>query len=197
MATPFLPREPGEVTALVRAYPLCWVVTGGTGDRLATPLPLLAEPNEAGGVATLLGHFARSNPQVTALECDPSATILCMGPQGYITPRLVSNPTWGPTWNYAVAQFDVDIRFVPEENDAALAQLATALEADAVEPWTPGDMGARYDQLARHIVAFRAIVRAAHPRFKLGQDENDATFGEIVTGLSDQVLADWMRRTRG
>jgi transcriptional regulator len=197
MTNPFLPRDPADVTALVRAYPLCWVVSGGAGDRHATPLPLLAETEAAGGVASLLGHFARSNPQVAALERDPAATILCMGPQGYIAPRLVSNPTWGPTWNYAVTRFDVDIRFVPEENGAALAQLAAALEADAPEPWTPARMGARYDQLAKHIVAFRATVRAAHPRFKLGQDENDATFAEIVTGLADETLANWMRQTRG
>ena len=197
MANPFLPREPADVTALVRAYPLCWVVSGDADDRHATPLPLLAEPDETGGVASLLGHFARSNPQVAALDRDPAATILCMGPQGYITPRLVSNPTWGPTWNYAVTRFDVDIRFVPQENDAALSQLAAALEADAPEPWTPARMGPRYDQLARHIVAFRATVRAAHPRFKLGQDEADATFDEIVSGLADETLASWMRQTRG
>ncbi|MEO9130202.1 MAG: FMN-binding negative transcriptional regulator [Sphingomonas sp.] len=196
MATPFLPRDPADMTALVRAYPLCWVVSDGADGHHATPLPLLPEPNDAGGVASLLGHFARSNPQVIALERAPAATILCMGPQGYIAPRLVSNPIWGPTWNYAVTRFDVDIHFVPEENDAAISQLAAALEGDMTDPWTPARMGPRYDQLAKHIVAFRATVRAAHPRFKLGQDENDTTFREIVTGLADETLANWMRSSR-
>ena len=196
MTNAFVPHQPADVTALIRAYPLCWVVSGGSDDRFATPLPLLAEADQTGAVVSLLGHFARANPHVAALERAPAAAILCMGPQGYISPRLVSNPTWGPTWNYGVVRFEVEIHFVPEENDAALSQLAVALEGETAGSWTPARMGERYDQLAKHIVAFRAPVRTAHPRFKLGQDENDQTFGEIVDRLSDRTLAEWMIRTR-
>ena len=196
MARPFVPRDPADVPALLSAYPLCWVVSGSAEERLATPLPLLAEINEAGGMKALFGHIARSNPQQAALERDPRATILCMGPQGYIAPRLVSNPSWGPTWNYAVVRFEVEIDFVPGETDQALDQLAAALEAGEDDPWTPSRMGERYHQLAQHIIAFRAIVKHAHPRFKLGQDETDGTFDEIVENLSDGQLADWMRRSR-
>jgi transcriptional regulator len=57
-------------------------------------------------------------------------------------------------------------------------------------------MGARYEQLKERIIAFRAVVRETHARFKLGQDENDQTFGEIVDGLQDRELAEWMGRAR-
>jgi transcriptional regulator len=57
-------------------------------------------------------------------------------------------------------------------------------------------MGARYDQLKPHIIAFRAEVLETHAKFKLGQDENDAVFRDIVDGLADRALADWMNRTR-
>lgn len=196
MSDLFTPSSEGQVTRLLEAYPLCWLVSGGAGERFATPLPLLAETNEVGAIGALFGHFGKSNPQVAALERDPLATILCMGPNGYISPRLVSKPGWGPTWNYAVARFEVDVAFVPEENDAALAQLAAALEQGADEPWTPAEMGPRYEQLSKHIIAFRATVRSAHPRFKLGQDEDDATFVEIVAKLADKGLAEWMSASR-
>src|SRR5215471_2975756 len=107
--TLFLPGEPSDVSRLVESYPLCWVVSGVDDERYATPLPLLAEQDEEGRLVSLLGHIARSNPQHKALEKDPRATILCMGPNGYISPTLVSNPTWGPTWNYAVCRFEVKI----------------------------------------------------------------------------------------
>lgn len=197
MTTPFVPRDPSDVTQLVAAYPLCWIVSGGPDDRLATPLPLLAESDPEGRVQSLLGHISRANPQRAALEQDPRATILCMGPQGYISPRLVSNPTWGPTWNYAACRFEVEIRFVPEENDSALSRLAEALEGKGAGAWTPQRMGARYEQLKQHIVAFRADVRQSDARFKLGQDESDETFAEIADGLADTELAEWMRRMRG
>ena len=192
----FVPREPTEVSALVQAYPLCWVVSGNSSNRFATPLPLLPEQDADGKVVSLFGHIAKSNPQQKALSEEPRATILCMGPQGYISPQLVSNPTWGPTWNYAVCRFETEIHFVPEETDSALSRLAAALEGDGPGNWTPERMGARYDQLKPRIVAFRAAVLETHAKFKLGQDENDAVFKDIVDGLADRTLADWMSRTR-
>jgi transcriptional regulator len=197
MTTPYEPRDPSDVTRLVEAYPLCWIVTGGAGDRLATPLPLLPEADDEGVVRSLLGHIPRAHPQCVALEGDPRATILCTGPQGYVSPRLVSNPTWGPTWNYAVCRFEVDVQFVPDEIDAALSRLAEALEGSGAGAWTTGRMGPRYEQLKPRIIAFRAHIRETHARFKLGQDENELTFGEIVEGHADAELAEWMRRARG
>lgn len=195
MTSPYDPRDPSDLTRLVEAYPLCWIVSGGAENRAATPLPLLAESG-ADGVRSLFGHIARSNPQQAALTADPRATILCMGPQGYISPRLVSNPTWGPTWNYAVCRFEVEIEFVPDETDAALSQLAAALEGSGPGDWTPQRMGPRYEQLKERIVAFRAHVRESHGRFKLGQDENDQTFAEIVAGLAGTELGLWMSGSR-
>jgi transcriptional regulator len=197
MTSPFVPSESADVARLVDAYPLCWVLSGGAQDRLATPLPLLAETDEAGAAQSLFGHMAKGNPHCAALERDGRATILAMGPQGYISPRLVSNPTWGPTWNYAVCRFEVDVRFVPDETDAALSKLAAALEGNDPDAWTPDHMGDRYDQLKPRIIAFRAHVREAHARFKLGQDESEVVFGDIVGGLADRILAEWMIRARG
>ena len=119
MSNPFLPREDSDVADLVRANPLCWLVSGTADERFATPLPLLPETEGHGAVTSLLGHFGRSNPHVAALQASPHATILSMGANGYITPRLVSKRGWGPTWNYAVTRFEVEVRFVPEENDGA------------------------------------------------------------------------------
>lgn len=196
MTSPFDPRSHDDVLALVREHPLAWIVCR-EGDAPATPLPLLAECGGDGRIVALFGHVARRNPQVAALQAAPRALVLFQGPQGYVPPRLVSNPTWGPTWNYAVARFDVRIEFVPDETDAALERLAAHLEAGRGDPWTVDRMGARYDQLRRHIVAFRAHVERLHATFKLGQDELPGTFEEIVAGHGDPALVKWMRRTRG
>ena len=192
----FVPRDPSDVGELVRAYPLCWILSGEGRDRFATPLPLLAEKDPDGRVVSLFGHIAKSNPQQKSLENDGRATILCMGPQGYISPKLVSRPTWGPTWNSAVCRFETEVRFVPEETDKALSQLSAALEGIEPGSWTPTRMGDRYHELKQRIVAFRAEVLETHAKFKLGQDENDVVFKEIVDGLPDRTLADWMSRTR-
>jgi transcriptional regulator len=192
----FLPREPSDVGKLIEAYPLCWIVSDGAEQRFATPLPLLPELGPEGQVVSLFGHIALSNPQQKALENNPKATILSMGPQGYISPELVSNPTWGPTWNYAVCRFECDLRFAPEETETAVFKLAAALEGTTESAWTPARMGERYHELKKHIIAFRARVLETHARFKLGQDENDLVFSNIVDGLENRELADWMTRSR-
>lgn len=193
----FVPRDPADVHALISAYPLGWIVSNGAGGFAATPLPLLAELDEDGCVLALFGHFARANRHVDALVADPRAIILIQGPQGYISPRLVSNPSWGPTWNYAVAKFEVEIAFVPDETRDAVMRLAAALEGAAPGAWTIDRMGARVEQLLPHIIAFRAHVIAADARFKLGQDEASGTFDEIVAGLTDPALEEAMRQAVG
>jgi transcriptional regulator len=189
----FTPRAPADVLGLIGAHPLAWVISR---DFQATPLPLLAETDATGKIVSLLGHFARRNPQVAALEADRDALILFQGPQGYISPRLVSNPTWGPTWNYAVVRFEVTINFVPDETDAAVRRLAAHLEHAQATAWQVEAMQGRYDELIKHIIAFRAQVRAMRATFKLGQDESDATFGQIVTGLGGCELAQLMAAQR-
>jgi predicted FMN-binding regulatory protein PaiB len=82
MTNPYRPRELSDVAKLVEAYPLCWVVAGRPDSGVAAPLPLLAETDRNGRVESLLGHMSRVNPLRSALENEPRATILCMGPQG-------------------------------------------------------------------------------------------------------------------
>jgi len=188
----FEPRTEADLLQLIEEYPLAWIVSVGTSGYGATPLPMLAEPRPDGKIASLLGHFALSNPHVAMLRSAPQATILFMGPQGYISPELVSKPGWAPTWNYAAAQFDVQIELLPEENATALEKLVYWMERDRQVPWTIGEMGARYDLMVQQIVAFRAHVRRVRGRFKLGQDETPQTRAEVLKKLDDADLVRWM-----
>ena len=79
-----------SLVALVVQYPLAWLVSAGASCFGASPLPLLPEADSSARVASLIGHVAIANPQVTQLRSSPVATILFMGPHGYISPELVS-----------------------------------------------------------------------------------------------------------
>lgn len=195
MTSLFGPRTEADILALVQGYPLAWVISR-EHNAPATPLPLLAECDGDGRIVSLFGHFARRNPQVEALRASPKALILFQGPQDYVSGRLVSQQKWGPTWNYAVARFDVHIEFVPDEIDDALRALACHLEAGQPEPWTVERMSERYKELQQFIIAFRAHVEQVNATFKLGQDETRETFDEIVAGHDNKDLTSWMRRLR-
>lgn len=191
MTGKFDPLSPADIVRLIEENPLAWIISS---DFQATPLPLIAETGEDGSVTSLLGHIPIAHPQYIFLRNNPRALILFNGPDGYISPKLVSKPGWGPTWNYAVARFETEIEFVPDETDSALERLADHLEHGA---WTTDQMGERYDLLASRIIAFRAHIRTAHPTFKLGQDEAPETFEEITQGLGDTPLSRWMQERAG
>lgn len=188
----FEPRTQADLLELIGEYPLAWVVSADSSGFCATPLPMLAEPGPDGQIASLLGHFALSNPHVAMLRSAAQASILFMGPQGYISPELISKPGWAPTWNYAMAQFDVQIEFVPQENSQALEKLVYWMERGRQVPWTIARMGSRYEQMARKIVAFRARVQRVRGRFKLGQDETQQTRTEMLQKLDNADLVRWM-----
>ena len=193
----FAPKSAEQVIRLVLGNPLAWVVSPEGESFRATPLPLRPRVRE-GRIEALEGHIPRSNPQFAALGKDPRAILLFTGPQGYVSPSWVSTRTWAPTWNYAVVQFLVRIEFdeTPARLDAHLHDLVEAMERGREKAWHPSEMGERYDTLKRMIVPFDAKVLEQRAKFKLGQDERDAVFGEITAALgragSSDLLA-WMR----
>ncbi|MCB2061268.1 MAG: FMN-binding negative transcriptional regulator [Novosphingobium sp.] len=189
MFPPFDQCPPEDIATLVETYPLAWIVTR---EFNATLLPLLAEPAEDGMIASLLGHCGRRNLIVPDLQANSNALILFQGPAGYISPQLVSEPNWGPTWNYAAVRFTVEIEFVEEETPEAVDRLLDHMEGSGGDRWNPALLKDRYDGMIAQIIAFRAHVRDVSPTFKLGQDEPRPIFREIVAGLDDRRLAEWM-----
>jgi acetyl esterase len=196
MTDKFLPRGPADLIDLVRGQPLAWIVSG---DLQASVLPVQLECDQAGNPLRLLGHFGRNNPQWRALAQSPKARVLLLGPHGYISPSWYADRSQAPTWNYAYAQFDVEveIRDTPRDADALLRNLAGEMEAGRPAAWRVEDMGERYARLSTGIVGFHARIVSVASRFKMGQDERDDVFADIVRGLrvnQGDALADWMRR---
>lgn len=185
-------RSQGDVIRLVETSPLAWIVSHSEAGYGATPLPLLPECDQDGALIALLGHFALSNGQVAQLRASPAATVIFQGPHGYVAPAMISRPGWAPTWNYAAAVIHVEIEFVPGETRAAVDRLVARMEGTGPDAWRTEQVGARLEGMMRRIIAFRAHVRRIEPRFKLGRDETLETLSEIVAGLEDAPLIDWM-----
>lgn len=181
----FTPRSDAEVTHLITRYPLAWMVSRDNPGS-ATPLPLRPERVENDRVMTLTGHCGRTNPQVASLQKTPRATLLFMGPNGYVSPSWFSDRTQAPTWNYASINCDVDIEFLDNhaDLDRIVRDLVEAMEGDRRNRWRIEEMHGRYELLLQRIIPFRAHVHAIIAKFKLGQDERDDVYPEIIRGLS-------------
>ena len=191
--SPFAAREDADVLRLVDEYPLAWLVAASSPGTFATPLPLLPDLDEHGALVSLTGHFSIHNPQVSELRRKASACVLFTGPHGYVSPSCTTQRQWAPTWNYAVARFKVEVEFRPTDTRLALERLIARMERDNPHPWQLSSLGSRYEQLSPRIIAFRAHVQAVRATFKLGQDENRSTLGELLEHLADPPLVRWMR----
>ncbi|WP_132911005.1 FMN-binding negative transcriptional regulator [Sphingomonas sp. BK235] len=195
----FSPRRPGDLAKVIDQEVLGLVVTHDEKGFVSTPLPLLAEVDATGEVRALIGHFARANPHVDRATRTPRALVSFMGPHGYISPKMVSKSGWAPTWNYRLAQFDVEIEFADEvaSGDTAIRRLVSFMEGAEATDWSVDRVGARYRDLVSRVIAFRAKVISSAGRFKLGQDEDEETFVEIVSAMRDSALAEVMLNQRG
>jgi transcriptional regulator len=196
----YAPASEADVTRLVLENPLAWVVSTTADEWRATPLPL--RPEGAGAdepIAALLGHFARSNPHADLVRRQSRALVLFTGVQGYISPSWLHDRTQAPTWNYATIQYAVDIQLMADDigPHGVLGDLVGAIESGRPSAWSPAEMGARYELLAQRIIAFRAVIQERRVRFKLGQDERDDVFHDIVAALEAEGatrLSAWMKR---
>ncbi len=190
-------RTAADTARLLEAAPLAWVVSGVGETFRATLLPIRAVTDESGRVVQLMGHFARRNDQVKLLTEDPRAAILFRGPHGYISPSWMADRTQAPTWNYASAQFLVEIEFFdePERVRAHLEDLVQAMEGGRANAWTVEETAHRYAALSRNVAGFDARIVETREKFKLGQDERPDVFADIMTGLErtgQRELHDWM-----
>lgn len=193
----YAPRSDADIHRLVREQPLAWVVSGLGDEVRATPLPIRPHFGPDGRLEQLLGHFARSNPQLEGLRRDPRAMILFLGPNGYISPSWMADRSQAPTWNYASAQFLVELELADDPDSVAflLRDLIGAMESGRPKAWSVEEMGERYKSLSRGVVGFRARILEVRARFKLGQDERDDVFADIMAGLEATgatELRDWM-----
>ncbi len=181
--------EQDEVARLIATHPFGWIVPLGQ-PGLASPMPLLLEGE------SLLGHLPRAHPLVGAFEADPSGVFLFQGPHGYISPEWLSDKDWAPTWNFAVAMISAEVVIDDALTDEALRRLVAHMEQGRDQPWTVDAMGPRYASLRERVIGFRATITGCRLRLKLGQDESDTAFGQILAGLGDTPLARWMAEAR-
>jgi len=121
-----------------------------------------------------------------------------MGVNGYVSPSCMHDRTQAPTWNYAGAQFLVDIEFIDDAagRDAVLQDQVNAMETGRENAWSAAEMGARYAMLANRIVAFRANIVQRRVKLKLGRTSAMTSMQISATAMDagNPELSAWMRR---
>jgi transcriptional regulator len=181
----FVPPDPQAIAQFIRAYPLAQVVSWSGDDVEATPLPLVAEFDAQGMIRTFVGHFSRANRHVDMLRRNGRALCIFLGAQGYISPSWMRDRTQAPTWNFETAHFVVDVVLADQESETAVAieSLLDLVEGKTATKWRSHELGERYPRLLRAVIGFRATVLETRIKFKLGQNERDDVYQDILAGL--------------
>jgi predicted FMN-binding regulatory protein PaiB len=184
-STAFVPSDPQAIARFIRTYPLAQVVSSSGDDVEATPLPLVAEADADGVIRTFIGHFSRTNRHVDLLRRNGRALCIFLGAQGYVSPSWMRDRTQAPTWNFETAHFLVDVALADQESETAVAieSLLDLVEGETAGRWRSQELGERYPKLLRAVIGFRATVLESRIKFKLGQNERDDVYRDIVSGL--------------
>lgn len=178
----FRPRAESDVVELVEKAPLAWLVAA---DLSAIRLPV--RPIVQG--ERLIGFRGHMPRRIAGRFVDnPDALLLVTGPSAYVSPSWFTNRRQAPTWSSASAAFPCSICLIDDSGTLheSLVDLVEAMEAGRASAWGLEELGDRYEGLAAHIVAFRADIIDQRAAFRLGQDEDEQTFAEILAGLRSE-----------
>lgn len=173
---------------VIAATGLATFITHGADGLLATPLPLLLDPQE-GPFGTLYGHVARNNRQAGILPGSEALAVF-MGPDAYISPSWYpSKREHGqavPTWNYVtvhawgIPEFFTD----PARLRAVVSALTDRHEAGRPDPWRVDDAPEPFlTAHLRGIIGFRMPLTRIEGKVKMSQNRSAADRAGAAAGL--------------
>jgi transcriptional regulator len=192
----FNETRPEVMQALMRAHPLCTLVTQCESGLVANHVPVqtLAEPQPLGCIR---GHIARANPLWRDYRADTQALAIFQGPQVYISPSFypskVETGQVVPTWNYAVVHASGTLRFIQDAGwlREFVAGLTATHEAPRAIPWKIDDAPAPYvDKMLSLIVGFEFSIATLSGKWKVSQNRSQADQRGVVRNLQNADDAD-------
>lgn len=184
----FAESRPEVLHAAIRRTGFANLVTAGPDGLLASPLPLMLDP-DAGPHGTLYGHLAKANPQwrhTPALD----ALAIFMGPDAYVSPGWYATKREHgkvvPTWNYITVHASGPIAFFEDATDLldVVTRLTAKHEAGRADPWAVTDAPAPFvaSQL-KGIVGLRMEIRTIQGKWKMSQNRPEADRRGVAEGM--------------
>ena len=192
----FNETRPEVMHALMRAHPLCTLVTQCDSGLVANHVPMqtLDEPKPLGSIR---GHIARANPLWRDYRAETQALAIFQGPQVYISPSFYpSKAETGevvPTWNYTVVHASGTLRFIQDAEwlREFVAGLTAVHEARRSLPWKIDDAPAPYiDKMLSLIVGFEFSIAALSGKWKVSQNRSRADQEGVMRNLQNADDAD-------
>jgi transcriptional regulator len=140
------------------------------GRPFATHVPFLLD-RTATKKGTLVGHFARVNPQWKEMTMANTLAVFS-GPHAYISPTWYQAENMVPTWNYMAVHVTGRVSIMEDEERMLdiVARSTEVYERAMPQPWKL-DRSANYvKKLLSLIVGFEIEIMSIEGKFKLNQN---------------------------
>lgn len=185
-----------EAISFMQKYSFATIVTILNGVPEATHLPFLVE--QRGEQLILVSHFAKANPQASAVFNETSLVIFTE-PHAYISPSNYEKEQNVPTWNYLSVHAYGKAALI--DNKTQVAQLLEKMigfyEAAYREQWDklPDDYK---HKMMNGITAFEIVVTDLQAKKKLSQNRTEIERENIISSLgsstdkNEQEIAEYM-----
>lgn len=201
--TAFEETERETLHALIEAHSFATFITPDAQDPMVTHLPILLDRGR-GPLGTLIGHFARGNPQWRRIQEQSEALVIFHGPHAYVSPSWYGAHPSVPTWNYAVVHARGPARLFEDSEalEAMLRRMVDTFEGSRATPWRMELPDDYRNRMIGGIVGVEIEVAHLTGKFKLSQNRPATDRPMVVAALeagdqdSRQVAALMRKRAR-
>jgi transcriptional regulator len=180
----YLITDQQEAVSFMQRYSFATIVTVTNNIPTATHLPFIVE--QRNDKIILLSHFAKANPQSSAV-INGKPLVIFAEPHAYISPKHYDQVQSVPTWNYiAIHAYGTAVLIEsPEEKAELLKRTIQFYEADYLKQWTalPEDYKLK---MMKGIVGFEITVDNLQAKKKLSQNKTEQERENIITELSNK-----------
>jgi transcriptional regulator len=199
----FTVEDQDQLHQFMHTYPFVTLITQEDGVPWGTHVPVLLDAGK-GPQGTLIGHFARANPQRQMLARGAHALAIFHGPHAYINPSWYDPPTHDetPTWDFAVVHARGQPRLFEDERRLydLLVRTITQMESAQERPWTLQLSFEEARPQLQRIVGFEMEITRLEGAFKLSQTRSAEDRKQLYQHLrrrnahQDRLLAELMKQ---
>ncbi len=177
-------KDQQKIIAFIQQYPFATLIGVSQQQQpVATQIPLLVK--EKDGKLFLVGHLMKKTDHHKAFLENNQALALFHGPHTYISASWYENKQQASTWNYMTVHVRGTMQYLPDEAlPDMLDELTAHFENNPDSPSLYKELPAAYLQrLMKAIVAFEIAVENTDAIFKLSQNRDEKSFGQIIQQL--------------
>ena len=191
------------VLEFIHQHPFAFIAgCAEEGKPVATQIPVFIEERE--GKLFMTGHMMRQTDHHKAFEKNPNVLCVFTGNHTYVSASWYADPHQASTWNYMSVHVKGKLRFLDEQ---ALIDVLkkTSLHFENNNHQSPtvyDNLSQDYiGRLIKAIVAFEVEVESIDHVFKLSQNRDKESYGNIIEKLESQdadgvaIAAEMKKRT--